>query len=178
MALLKLTQNQFFGSLEYLPQRMVPGATYIDIDNNDIYVYNISGIPVKFGTSASITSIIGALGTKVDYNNQLTNGSFMFQGDAPTSHTHTVSEITDLNLSTVRNYVNSTGNGLVGEQNDINLIFDVAQASYISESLTVFVSGFPLVKGHGLTELDPSIGRFRLDDAPKSFEIIICNYSN
>lgn len=179
MALLKLTQNQFFGSLEYLPKRMVPGATYIDIDNNDIYIYDISGSPIKFGTSADVTSIVGALGTKVQYNNQLTDGNFKFEGDAPTDHTHTVDDITDLNLvTTVRSYVDSTGNGIVGEQNDTNLIFNVSESSYDPESLIVFVSGFPLVKGQGLTETIPGSGQFRLDSAPKAFEIIIAQYSN
>tara|TARA_R110000822_G_scaffold227017_2_gene359724 strand:+ start:18477 stop:19010 length:534 start_codon:yes stop_codon:yes gene_type:complete len=176
MALLKLTQNQFFGSKAYLPERMTPGATYIDIDNNDIYIYDISGFPIKFGTSADITSIVGAIGTKVEYNNQLSDGNFKFEGDAPTSHSHTVSDITDLPLP-IRSYVDSTGNGIVGEQNNINLIYNVSQSSYLSGSLIVFVSGFPLVKGHGLTETIPASGQFRLDIAPESFEIIISTYS-
>lgn len=42
------------------------------------------------------TSIVGITGTKAEFNTELSDGSFMFIGDAPTSHTHTESDITDL----------------------------------------------------------------------------------
>jgi hypothetical protein len=42
------------------------------------------------------TSIVGISGTKVQFNNSLSDGDFMFIGDAPTAHTHVESDITDL----------------------------------------------------------------------------------
>ena len=42
------------------------------------------------------TSIVGISGTKAQYNLALSDGSFMFTGDAPTAHTHTEAQITDL----------------------------------------------------------------------------------
>jgi hypothetical protein len=35
----KLTQNQFFGELEFLPAKMIRGSQYISTDSNELYLY-------------------------------------------------------------------------------------------------------------------------------------------
>jgi hypothetical protein len=40
------------------------------------------------------TSIVGISGTKVQFNTALTDGTFLFVGDAPTAHTHTFASLT------------------------------------------------------------------------------------
>ena len=76
-----------------------------------------------------------------------------------------------------RGYVDSTSNGVTGVQNGTNKIFSVSEGSYISGSVTVFLSGQPLVKGNGLTETTPNTGVVTLDVAPQSYEIVIIQYT-
>jgi hypothetical protein len=45
--------------------------------------------------SGDQTSIVGITGTKAQFDTAVTDGNFMYVGDAPTSHTHLLSEITD-----------------------------------------------------------------------------------
>ena len=45
--------------------------------------------------SGDQTSIAGITGTKAQFDTAVTDGNFMYTGDAPTSHTHALSEITD-----------------------------------------------------------------------------------
>lgn len=42
------------------------------------------------------TSIVGITGTKAQFDSTLTDGNFMYIGDAPTAHTHVEADITDL----------------------------------------------------------------------------------
>lgn len=42
------------------------------------------------------TTIVGITGTKAQYNTSVTDGDFLFVGDAPTAHTHVEADITDL----------------------------------------------------------------------------------
>lgn len=42
------------------------------------------------------TSIVGITGTKAQFDTAVTDGNFMYTGDAPTSHTHTLSDVTDV----------------------------------------------------------------------------------
>ena len=77
-----------------------------------------------------------------------------------------------------RGYVDSTGNGLVGTQNGSNTAFTTSQSSYVAGSLLVFVSGFPMSAGNGITETTPGSGIFTFDTAPESYDIIIAQYSN
>jgi len=77
-----------------------------------------------------------------------------------------------------RQYVDSTSNGLTGTQNGANTAFTVSQSSYVSGGLLVFVSGYPLSAGQGLTETTPASGIFTLDTAPESYDIIIVQYTN
>jgi hypothetical protein len=45
--------------------------------------------------SGDQTSIVGITGTKAQFDTAASDGNFMWIGDAPTSHTHTASEISD-----------------------------------------------------------------------------------
>lgn len=63
---------------------------------------------------ASPTSIVGISGTKSEFNTELTDGTFLFVGDAPTSHTHVEADITDLG-----SYLASTDIDTLAELNAI-----------------------------------------------------------
>lgn len=43
------------------------------------------------------TTIVGITGTKAQFDTAVTDGNFMYIGDAPTAHTHTSTDITDFN---------------------------------------------------------------------------------
>ena len=45
--------------------------------------------------SGDQTTIVGITGTKAQFDTAVTDGNFMYVGDAPTSHVHALSEITD-----------------------------------------------------------------------------------
>jgi hypothetical protein len=49
------------------------------------------------------TSIVGITGTKAQFNTAVTDGDFMYVGDAPTSHTHTAANITDFDTEVANN---------------------------------------------------------------------------
>lgn len=51
-------------------------------------------INVSDGATVDQTTIVGLTGTKAQFNTELSDGSFMFIGDAPTSHTHTFASLT------------------------------------------------------------------------------------
>lgn len=93
-------------------------------------------------------------------------------------HESRIDAIEGASITDTRTYVNSTSNGLTGTQNGINQAFTVSQGNYLPGSLLVFVSGFPISTGQGLTETTPSSGIFTLDVAPQSYDIIIVQYSN
>lgn len=46
-------------------------------------------------SGVTTSTIVGITGTKAEFNTAVTDGNFMYVGDAPTSHTHTASEVTD-----------------------------------------------------------------------------------
>lgn len=59
------------------------------------------------------TSIVGITGTKAQFDTAVTDGNFMYVGDAPTAHTHTLADVTDVtmtvaNLNSLDDGVNST----------------------------------------------------------------------
>lgn len=49
------------------------------------------------------TTIVGITGTKAEFNTAVTDGNFMYVGDAPTAHTHTASEVTDFDTEVSNN---------------------------------------------------------------------------
>lgn len=58
--------------------------------SNKTALDNVSGT-----NTGDQTSIVGITGTKAQFDTAVTDGNFMYVGDAPTSHTHALSEITD-----------------------------------------------------------------------------------
>lgn len=80
--------------------------------------------------------------------------------------------------SDARSYVDSTSNGLTGLQNSTNTTFTVSEGSYLPGSLIVFIGGYPMSAGQGITETTPGSGIFDFDLAPESTDIIIAQYSN
>lgn len=85
------------------------GHTHTEADITDLKAYLLPsdiGFTVQ-GWSAALdavsgtntgdqTSISGITGTKAQFDLAVTDGNFMYIGDAPTSHTHTEADITDL----------------------------------------------------------------------------------
>lgn len=61
-------------------------------DANLTTIWNQSGV-----NTGDQTSIVGISGTKAQFNTAVTDGNFMYIGDAPTAHTHISTEITDFN---------------------------------------------------------------------------------
>lgn len=49
--------------------------------------------------SGDQTSIVGITGTKAQFDTAVTDGNFMYVGDAPTAHTHVAANITDFNTA-------------------------------------------------------------------------------
>lgn len=49
--------------------------------------------------SGDQTTIAGITGTKAQFDTAVTDGNFLYVGDAPTSHTHTASDITDFSAA-------------------------------------------------------------------------------
>ena len=79
------------------------GATGWDEDNSlssadQIKLDNLSGT-----NTGDQTSIVGITGTKAQFDTALIDGNFMYVGDAPTSHSHTASDITDFDTEVSNN---------------------------------------------------------------------------
>lgn len=51
-------------------------------------------INVEDGATADQTSIVGITGTKTEFDTAVTDGNFMYVGDAPTAHVHDTADIT------------------------------------------------------------------------------------
>lgn len=49
--------------------------------------------------SGDQTSIVGITGSKAQFDTAVTDGNFMYVGDAPTSHTHTLANVTDVTIT-------------------------------------------------------------------------------
>jgi hypothetical protein len=60
-------------------------------DAEKVKLSNLSGT-----NTGDQTSIVGITGTKSQFDTAVTDGNFMYVGDAPTAHTHPQSEITNL----------------------------------------------------------------------------------
>lgn len=59
------------------------------------------GAPSGSGTSTGTntgdqTSVVGITGTKLQFDTAITDGNFMYVGDAPTAHTHAIADTTGL----------------------------------------------------------------------------------
>lgn len=145
-------------------------------------VYSVS--PASNITASDITKLSNLSGTNTGDQNAsdvTVSPSINTNSNVQTVLTDHESRIDNIEGSAVvdtRTYVNGTSSGITGIQNGINVVFTVAEGSYVTGSLLVFVSGFPLCAGQGLTETTPESGIFTLDSAPLSYEIIIAQYSN
>jgi hypothetical protein len=53
--------------------------------------------------SGDQTSIVGITGTKAQFDTAVTDGNFMYIGDAPTAHTHVAANITDFDTAVAAN---------------------------------------------------------------------------
>ena len=49
------------------------------------------------------STIVGITGTKAQFDTAVTDGNFMYVGDAPTAHTHTATDITDFDTEVANN---------------------------------------------------------------------------
>lgn len=107
----KATATDTFTQVTTIPNTDITGLGTLSTQNG-----TFSG--THSGTSSGTntgdqTSIVGITGTKVQYNTSVTDGDFMYVGDAPTAHTHTLSQVTDVtmtvaNLNSLDDGVNST----------------------------------------------------------------------
>lgn len=55
-----------------------------------------SGLTLSGSNTGDQTSIAGLTGTKAQFDTAVTDGNFMYTGDAPTTHTHLLASITDV----------------------------------------------------------------------------------
>lgn len=60
-------------------------------DAQSVVIGNTSGT-----NTGDQTTIVGITGTKAEYNTSVTDWDFMYVGDAPTTHTHTLADVTDV----------------------------------------------------------------------------------
>ena len=67
-------------------------------DAEKVVIGNTSGT-----NTGDQTSIVGITGTKAQFDTAVTDGNFMYIGDAPTAHTQTASDITDFDTEVANN---------------------------------------------------------------------------
>jgi len=91
------------------------------------------------------TSIVGLTGTKAQFDTAVTDGNFMYVGDAPTAHTHTASEITDFS-SAVAATASVTAN--TAKVSNATHTGDVTGATTLTVDPSA-ISGKPLVTAVG-----------------------------
>ena len=88
------------------------GIYSTDIHANIIALNAISGV-----NTGDQSTIVGITGTKAQFNTAVTDGNFMYSGDAPTAHTHTISDITDFGTYSTDIHSNITALDLVSGTN-------------------------------------------------------------
>ena len=136
---LKLTQNQFFGGFEYLPEKMPPGTTFVDIYDPGIYAYNVSGKPVKLGSNFS--DITGILGTP--------NGSKFLRDDGTWvsisggGNALTTNPLSQFALTTKSQLNSIISNGLILFQDDLNTINWDSAFNWGNHSLAGYLTSVP-----------------------------------
>ena len=81
-----------------------PASSRTDINNNFASL-NVDVIlnTAKVSYPGPQVSIVGISGTKAQFNTELTDGTFMYIGDAPTTHTHTAAQVTDFDTEVDNN---------------------------------------------------------------------------
>lgn len=115
------------------------------------------------------TSIVGITGTKAQFDTAVTDGNFMYVGDAPTAHTHTLANVTDVTITATnlnilddgvdttlhfhasdRNRANHTGTQTASTISDFTEAAQDAVGGMIDSSLT-YVDATPLLQRAALT---------------------------
>ena len=108
-------------------------VSYFDINR----IKTILGITTLSGSNTGDqTSIVGITGTKAQFNTAVTDGDIQYVGDAPTAHTHTLSNVTDVTMTVVN--LNSLDDGV-----NSNLHFhdtDRARANHTGTQLASTIS--------------------------------------
>ena len=97
-----------------------------------------SGLTLAGNNTGDQTSIAGITGTKAQFDTAVTDGNFMYVGDAPTAHTHILTGVTDITM-TVAN-LNSLDDGV-----NTTLHFhdaDRARANHTGSQLASTISDF------------------------------------
>ncbi len=92
-------------------------------------------------------SIVGITGSKAQFDAAVTDGNFMYVGDAPTSHTHTASAITDFDAAVAANSAVAANTAKVGYTDELA---QDAVGAMVDASLT-YVDGTPLLQRAALT---------------------------
>jgi hypothetical protein len=92
--------------------------------STDIHA-NITALNAVSGTNTGDqTSIVGITGTKTQFDAAVTDGDFMYVGDAPTAHTHTASDITDFDTEVSNNASVTANTAKVGVTTEISDIVE------------------------------------------------------
>lgn len=74
---------------------------FVASDANDITAQHIIDLDNLSGTNTGDqTSIVGITGTKAQFDTAVTDGNFMYIGDAPTAHPHVIADISDITGTT------------------------------------------------------------------------------
>ena len=99
-----ITNETGSGSLVFAtsPTLVTPAlgaATATSINGATITSGSLNGSVTGTNTGDQ-TSIVGITGTKAQFNTAVTDGDILYVGDAPTAHTHTTSDITNLSSYT------------------------------------------------------------------------------
>lgn len=72
-------------------------APALGIDDNYVTDAEKTKLANLSGTNTGDqTSIVGITGTKAQFDTAVTDGNFMYTGDAPTAHSHAISDVTSL----------------------------------------------------------------------------------
>lgn len=128
-----------------------------------------SGLTLSGSNTGDQTSIVGITGTKTQFDTALTDGNFMYIGDAPTAHTHTLVAITDVTMTVAnlnslddgadttlhfhasdRSRANHTGTQLASTISDFTETAQDAIGAMLDTTLT-YVDGTPLLQRAALT---------------------------
>jgi hypothetical protein len=121
-------------SLDYTAINSVVAPTWANVTGKPSAITSLSGT-----NTGDQTSIVGITGTKTQFNDALSGGDFMYVGDAPTSHTHTLSAgATDVTIT-------ATNLNLLDDGADTTLHFhaaDRARANHTGTQLASTISDF------------------------------------
>jgi hypothetical protein len=87
--------NQMYFRTSGITELVFNGTDTFNFQGNAITTTgNITGGNLSGTNTGDQTSIVGITGTKAQFDTAVTDGNFMYVGDAPTSHTHTFASLT------------------------------------------------------------------------------------